>query len=109
MAGTITQVDRWHDSKRVHYIGTVVFTGNYATGGEAFNLASTLNIPSPPSQVVVMGQAGYVYQWDRTNNKIMVRQAAAAGNPLAEIAAAAYPAGVLADVVRLYAIGKLTA
>lgn len=107
MAATLTQNDRWHDSKRVHYIGTIVFSGSYATGGEAINLASVMNIPNPPLQVTVLGQAGYIYQWDRTNNKLMVRQSAAAANPLGELPAAAYPAGVTSDIVRIYAIGKI--
>lgn len=108
MAVALTQNDKWHDSKRVHYIGTLVFSGSYPAGGEALNLATALSTPSAPLSVQILGQAGYVYQWDRTNNKVMVRQSAAAANPLGELPAAGYPGGVTGDVVRLYAIAKIT-
>ena len=108
MAVTLTQNDKWHDTKRVHYIGTLVFSGSYAAGGEALNLALALGVPSAPLNVIIQGQAGYIYQWDRTNNKVMVRQGTATAIPLGEIPTAAYPAGVTSDVVRLYALAKIT-
>ena len=47
--------------------------------------------------------SGYVYQYSSTFGTLFVdaqTNAAAAGDPLAKLAAAAYPAGVLADVIK---------
>lgn len=84
-------------------------TGNYATGGDGFDLtplAAACGSDQPPSLVGMESQTGNpgYYVWKRaatpsvSNGKV---QAYAAGGT--ELTAAAYPAAFLADVAELYA------
>lgn len=82
---SISVVDKWDDGQRVHIIGTAALTGNYATGGISFNLRTLLTDPRPgfvalpgiagdPIKVDVKGIAGYQYEYDKTNKKLIIRQ-----------------------------------
>lgn len=94
----------------------ITASGNYTTGGDTLDLATITGadgLSTPPSttqlpiQVVITGQAGYVYQYvpgsSNANGKVKVLQSASSGNPLAEISAAAYPAGVTGDTIIAHA------
>lgn len=88
LAGTI--VDMWSDTKRLHVVATIAASGNYATGGMAFNPLSAItdsrpgfaSTPIAPNKVVVAsfikGIAGFEYEFDKVNNKILIRSSAAA-------------------------------
>lgn len=74
------------------------------TGTTGTGTAVGVNGPQPYS-VKVWSElnSGYVYQYSSTYGTLFVMaqtSAASAGDPLAKLAAAAYPAGVLADVIK---------
>lgn len=79
--------------------GTIVFSGNYVAGGETLSLPRPAGVQRGPTIVMVDGISGYKYEYNPLNGKILVRQSAAAGAAFAELAAAAYPAGVTGDTV----------
>jgi hypothetical protein len=119
MAVAVSFTDVWTDGRRIHAIGTLVFSGNYAAGGDAIAIkaataTSTRNWKSKdhPIHVIIQGKGGYFYEYDLANRKVKVRQnknpadAGGADIPFPELAAAAYPAGVINDVVTFYAMGK---
>lgn len=110
MALTWATTDFWDDGKRLHIVGTLTASGNYATGGDAVDFQAVITdvrgIRSQPSWVEIRGKAGYVYEYDYTNKKVMARQEAAAANPADELSAAAYPAGVTGDTIRAYVVVK---
>src|SRR6185437_12928637 len=75
-----------------------------ATGATGTGTFSGINPPQPFS-VKVWSElgSGYIYQYSRTTGVLYVMaqtSSAAAGDPLAKLGAAAYPAGVLNDLVR---------
>lgn len=83
----------------------------YATGGIAFPLNNPLIKASrTPLYVMVYGIAGYQYTYikgtDVTNGKLMIRQCAAATNPMAELSTAAIPAAVSGDTITFIAVWK---
>ena len=74
----------------------LTFTGNYATGGVALDFGGVYNTSKQPYWVHVEGMGVYEYKYDYTAKKLLTFTAGA------ELAAAAYPAGVTADVVFAY-------
>ncbi len=94
--GTITAtVDKQHDTGDLLLVrGTLAFADNYATGGDS--LASTftgkVNSTLKALQLFVTGTGGYMYEYDEPNNRLLVRESAAAASPQQEIPVAAYPA-----------------
>lgn len=109
-----TMIDQWNDTGRITGIATLVFSGNYVANGDTYDFAALTEGGAQPTHVMIMGKAGYHYEYDYTNKKILVRQQrdpAAAGGadiPFTELAAAAYPAGVTGDAVRVRFISRLT-
>lgn len=80
----------------------LTFSGTYPTGGEAVDFASVVGFTNrPPSAVNVTGKAGFVYQYDRANKKVLVLVNTAGGVNLRldEHTAVAYVAGVTGDTV----------
>jgi len=78
----------------------LVPTGSYITGGDAVDFGPLVGQNRKPDQAVITGIAGYIYQWDKTNNKVQVRgSAATAGAALAEFTSGAYSAALTADTV----------
>lgn len=76
------------------------FTGNYVTGGEVITAPNSIK-----QKFKILGAGnlylvqinptlGYTFEYDYTNDKVKVRQSLTV-NPDAELAAAAYPAGIL--------------
>lgn len=77
-------------------------SGSYATGGDALDFRGLPGwTPEDPIQVDIKGKGGYIYEYDYQNRKMLVRIATTTGAniPLAEHSAAAYAAGVTADVI----------
>lgn len=86
---------------KIEQLGTFTFSGNYVAGGEVPTWSRPAGVLGNPVFVRLSGgRAGYKYEYNPDNGKILVRQSAAAGNPNAEISAAAYPAGVTGDLVQ---------
>lgn len=95
-------------------IGTLAFSGNYVAGGEVPTTSGRSGIRSKmttkaPLSVKIDGKAGFEYEYDRANEKVLVRgqeptSATAGVIALSQIAVAAYPAGVTGDVVDYTAI-----
>lgn len=88
--------------------GTVVFSANYAAGGEALDLRSVglLNNGVDPDFVDVNGIAGFVYSYNVATRKLMIfcNTAGGANSALGEHIAAAVVAGVTGDTITLTAI-----
>jgi hypothetical protein len=86
------------------YRAIVDFPGDdYATGGIPIFLRNKVASTKNPTFAYFRGKSGYTYEYDYENDKLIIRQSSAAGNPESELAAAALPAGVLNDVIRVEA------
>jgi hypothetical protein len=88
MATTLVEITKWDDTKRIHVIASLALTGSYSTGGIALNLLTAMTDTRPgsvpmigitgqPIYVTVNGIAGYKYEYDATNKKLIIRQVAA--------------------------------
>lgn len=78
---------KWDDSKRIHVLGALTIgasPGTYTTGGIALNFLTLITdtrqgfVPLPgitkqPQYVNVQGIAGYFYQYDYVNKKLLIR------------------------------------
>lgn len=97
---------RWFDGQRFHSVGTITPSGSYVTGGDVLSFADS-NIKSSriPEYVEIHGIAGFDYGYeegtDQTDGLMLVHLAGV------EAAAAAYPAGVLADTITYHAIFRM--
>lgn len=107
LALTVTKTDAL--GKLIYVTGTIVASGNYVTGGDTLDL-SDFKIKSNrvPLFVSIVGKAGYIYGFDYgttiANGKMLTFENGAVNTPHAQIAAAAYPAGVTGDVIKIFAI-----
>ena len=89
-------------------IAVSVNPDTYATGGIPFNLnQSNVKASRTPENVVVQGSAGYIYSYvygsDNSNGLLKIFQQSAATSPLTEIPAAAIPAAVSSDTIKITA------
>jgi len=104
---TVRQFDVDSTGKQVYVAGVVAATGSYTTGGDTLDLSNQSFIPSAqlPKQVSLFTQTGQVYNYAfiqgtaLNNNKVKVY---AAGGT--ELAAGAYPAGILSDIIAFSAV-----
>jgi hypothetical protein len=105
MSLALNLVDQWSDGKRLHVIADITITGNYVTGGDALNWGGAgVRSAQPPEYVDVKITTGYTLQFKPvTSSTDGLLQAFVIGTGV-ELAAGAYPAGVLNAVVRAYAI-----
>jgi hypothetical protein len=84
---------------------TIAAATPYVTGGILLPLNDPLvKATKPPIFVVIQGISGFQFRYapgtDTKNGKLKIfSQDATAGNPLAELAAAAVPASVSSDVI----------
>jgi hypothetical protein len=88
--------------------GSIALSGNYATGGDPLDFGpifQTIGVGTI-DYVDIEDKAGYAVDYDYTNKKVMVRQDAGAGNPSAELAAAAYPAALTTGTLRCLVRGR---
>ncbi len=81
----------------------IALSGSYVTGGDPI-VAGGANvvgfIPRRPDFACIEGISGYIYQWDKANNKLIVRGSGAAdGAPLAEFTSGAYSAALTGDTI----------
>lgn len=111
MAYTLTVAAQHRVGKRLLVNGTLVFSGNYATGGEAIDFVANgvRSIDAKPEFMQIAGKAGYLYEYDKANNKVIIRgqeptSATAGVIALSQLAAAAYPGAVTADVITFFAV-----
>jgi hypothetical protein len=88
-------------------IGTLaIAAGDYTTGGLTVSFATISEIKSGsvPVTFTVEGIAGYIYRYVPGATKdvglLMIFQDAGAAAPMAQLAAAATPAAVVADTIR---------
>jgi hypothetical protein len=106
MAMTFTQSGpRRPGLATVEVFGRLVASGNYSTGGDTvdFTALGSYWRSKDPLFVEIQGKAGFVYQYDVENKKVLVysNTAGGANAPLGEHTAAAYAAGVTGDVIRV--------
>lgn len=111
MAIAVTETRRWGGQGSIRSVGTLAFSGSYATGGDPVTLPKP-GTTKEPYRVSIVGKSGFDYQYDHENKKVIVRgysptDATAGVIARQEIAAAAYPAGVTGDVIRYEAIWPL--
>lgn len=91
MALTITKIAGREapepDGIGLRTVRKVAFDTSYPTGGEPITDAG-LGLSKAPDFVVIPPKAGYVFEYDGTNKKILayVEEAVAAGGPLLEVA-----------------------
>jgi len=120
IAVTIDQTYAQNDTTQSTQIvrGTLHFTGNYVTNGDILSFANVYGIQSTsvPLRVFVYeappagtAPGGYEYVFcpgtTIANGKLVVLVGAAAISlPMAQLAAAAYPAGITGGVVKFEAI-----
>lgn len=98
---TITSQDAM--GRIVEVRGTLAFSGNYVTDGEVPTFAGVRSSSVTPTQLWAEGIAGFKYEWNPANGKILVRQSAGTAAAMGQISAAAYPAGVTGDTIRFVA------
>jgi len=106
MALVVTKTNKFVEIKLIQGFFTVVASSNYAAGGEVLGLKALFGTHKDPIHVVIRGKAGFVYEYDFVNDKMMVfvNVAGGANAALGEHTAAAYVAGILADVIKGYAV-----
>lgn len=79
----------------------VTFDSSYASGGETINPVD-IGLGQILMLNIIQGEDGYIFEWDSTNSKILVRESAATNIPLPEIGAD----NLSAVVVEIFAIGR---
>ena len=106
MAIAVTVTDTWSDGKRQHVIGTLAFTGNYVAAGEAITWNNTaIKSGTAPKWVTIKGAAaGFRYVYTKATKKVLIYSEDGVSGINAELAAAAYPAEVTADIVDFWAV-----
>jgi hypothetical protein len=107
MAAAVTITKQRDFGQGMFVFGTIVFSGNYPTGGEAMDLTTLgAKTTKQPDFVDISGKAGFVYSYDFANKKVMVfcNTAGGANGALGEHTAAAYAAGVSGDTVNFMAV-----
>jgi len=77
----------------------LTLSGSYPTGGDTCDLSTTGFTNRKPDMAIIQGIAGYIYQWDRANNKLFVRGGAAAAVALTEFTSGAYSAALTGDTI----------
>jgi len=99
---TTTLVKRTKTSAELVGIFSIsIAAGDYTTGGFALPISSRIGYTNrQPDFVDIKGIAGYVYEYVASTRKFQIRQSAGSAAPLVELAAAATPAAVVADVIR---------
>lgn len=92
MAIAVTEARKLPNLRSVRTMGTLVFSGNYVTGGEVapFVKPGTTRMPYGAR---INGMGTHDYKYDVATGKVLIFLAGV------QIAAAAYPAGVTGDVI----------
>lgn len=108
MPVVVTLQEKHKDNREIKVLATVVFSGTYASGGEPYD-AGPLNpfiSARPPDRCIVVGNAGFIYSYDKALKLIHIwcNVAGGANNGLGEHTNVAVVAGVLADIIFLEAV-----
>jgi hypothetical protein len=107
MALAFTLIKTAKQNRVLKIYGTLVFSGSYPAGGEPLDLASYNRLISSkqPDFVHIEGKAGFEYQYDAANKKIIVyaNTAGGADAPMGVHSTGAYAAGVTGDTPALVA------
>src|SRR5271157_1011987 len=111
MSLTVTVIDHWEDTKRLHITGVLTPSGNYVTGGDVIPFGiPQIKSNSMPSMLLVTvfcpdGTVTYTFTavagTTIANCKLKVIVTATPG---VELAQAAYPAPLIAHPPAFYAI-----
>jgi hypothetical protein len=107
---TTTVTSHQKVGKHVEIIGTLgIAAGDYVANGLTVDFANgEIKSSRVPVHIEVSGKAGYVYKYvpGATKNvgKLMVFQGPGDANPLAELAAAPTPGGVVGDTINFKAL-----
>lgn len=80
---------------------TITFDSSYANNGEEL-LAKSLGLGELIFIAFVQGEDGYLFEWDKANNKVLVRESAATAIPMPQVGAD----NLSAVVVEIFAIGR---
>lgn len=104
MAVAVTVLEKHKETREVKIFGTVVFSGSYAgPPGDVLDLGpyNPLISSRPPDRVIVVGNAGFIYSYDKVNKtfRIWTNSAGGANAGLTEHTAAAVVAGVTGDTI----------
>lgn len=80
MALAVSNVKRCKlGSNGIAVVGQITASGNYATGGDTLDLSKVPGITNrKPDFVRIQGMAGYMYEYDAANGKMLCRQVASA-------------------------------
>lgn len=105
---TATVTRAWVAGNVINVIGTLVASGNYATGGDAITISSAhrakIKSGSAPLYLEVHGITGYLYSYVASGTtgsmKVVISSTGL------ELAAGGYPAGVTGDSIVFYATFK---
>lgn len=102
---TVNISDHWSDGKRIHVVGTLTPSGNYVTGGDSLNFGLPLiKSNSAPTHVDADGLGAYSYApvlGTTINNGKLKFITSTTGT---ELAAGAYPANALGDIIQFHGI-----
>lgn len=107
MALALSNVKRKADGMGIIITGKITPSGNYATGGDDLDFSKVAGITNRrPDFVIVAGMAGFVYQYDVANKKLLVfcNTAGGANAALGEHTAVGYVAGVTGDTITFLAV-----
>lgn len=103
----LSNIKKVKENRSLSMTATVTLSGTYPTNGDPLDLSSYNPLVSgrQPDEVDVQGKAGFVYQYDGVNKKLItyVNTAGGANTALGEHTNATYVAGILADPIRLKA------
>lgn len=108
MAITATIVDQVNLGSRILVEGTLVFSGNYATGGEVPTYPGLRSSKILPTSFQAWCPLGYYMAFDKVTGKLMVFQdnGTATAAALPQIPAAAYPGALTGIVTHFFAFFK---
>ena len=80
MAMAATKV-KAHGFGIIEGVFSLVASGSYSTGGDSLDFAPVMGYTNKqPTWVHIEGIAGYIYEYDYTNKKVLVRQSGSAAN-----------------------------
>jgi hypothetical protein len=106
MALVVSNFKRKGDGIGLVAAGGITASGNYATNGDALDFAKVIGFTNRrPDVVIIVGKAGFIYQYDHVNLKVLVRTNTAGGvdNAMGELSAGAYPGAITGDDIHFIA------
>ena len=107
MPVALSAIKKVKENRSFSMTATVTLSGTYPALGEPLDLSSYMPLASArqPDKVSVDGKAGFVYQYDPVNKKLLVytNTAGGANAALGEHTAITYVVGVSGDSISLKA------